>query len=299
MPSWDIYIDDTGSNSGAPGARALRLRSSSGDGARIMVFGDISSNIKIGITTAPDFATGNGALLASTVSAVANSFHGHTWYTVDATLTVNANGTTTINANVSLGSAQLASVSTTGTPSPLAASSARINGKGDDALSLNYDPTGTSRRPARSARRSPTSRRATSLTFVNDLGEESAPSLPSSTILRPDGVSVAVTTPTGEPTGISGDYFITTKRIYRAATGSTGTAFRFVAEIPLSQATYTDTLTDSELGEVLPSDIWALPPSDLRGILALPNGVMVGFRENATVLPVHRTSRTRGRSSTG
>ena len=117
-------------------------------------------------------------------------------------------------------------------------------------------------------------------TFVNDLGEESAPSLPSNTVLRPDGVSVTITTPTGEPTGVSGDYFITTKRIYRAATGSTGTAFRFVAEIPLSQATYVDTLHDTELGEVLQSDIWALPPPDLEGILALPNGVMVGFRQN-------------------
>ncbi len=117
-------------------------------------------------------------------------------------------------------------------------------------------------------------------TFVNDLGEQSAPSLPSSTVLRPDGVSVTVTTPTGEPTGIDGDYHLTTKRIYRAATGSTGTAFRFAAEIPLAQADYVDTLHDTELGEVLPSDIWTLPPVDLQGILALPNGVMVGFREN-------------------
>ncbi len=121
-------------------------------------------------------------------------------------------------------------------------------------------------------------------TFVNDLGEQSAPSLPSATVLRPDGVSVTVTTPTGEPTGVSGDYFITTKRIYRAATGSTGTAYRFVAEIPLSQADYVDTLHDTELGEVLPSDVWALPPDDLQGILALPNGVMVGFRKNQLCL---------------
>jgi len=98
--------------------------------------------------------------------------------------------------------------------------------------------------------------------------------------VRPDGVSVTVTTPTSLPTGVSTDYGITTKRIYRAATGSTGTAFLFVAEIPLATDDYVDVLTDAELGEVLPSDIWALPPDDLRGILALPNGVMVGFRRN-------------------
>lgn len=117
-------------------------------------------------------------------------------------------------------------------------------------------------------------------TFANDLGEESAPSLPSATITRPDGASVTVTTPTSLPTGVSTGYGITTKRIYRAATGNTGTAFLFVAEIPLGTADYVDTLTDAELGEALQSALWTLPPSDLRGILALPNGVMVGFRRN-------------------
>lgn len=117
-------------------------------------------------------------------------------------------------------------------------------------------------------------------TYVNDLGEESAPSLPSATVVRPDGVSATVTTPMTLPTGISTDYGIDRKRIYRAATGNTGTAFLFVAEIDLTTAGYVDVLTDAELGEVLPSDLWALPPDDLRGILALPNGIMVGFRRN-------------------
>ena len=121
-------------------------------------------------------------------------------------------------------------------------------------------------------------------TLVNDLGEQSGPSQASATILRPDGVSVTVTTPTGVPTGISVDYTVTTKRIYRAATGNTGTEFLFVAEIPLSTASYVDVLTDAELGEVLESTGWDLPPDDLEGILALPNGVMVGFRRNQLCL---------------
>ena len=117
-------------------------------------------------------------------------------------------------------------------------------------------------------------------TYVNDFAEESAPSLPSAVVVRPDGVSATVTTPTVIPSGISADYGITTKRIYRAATGNAGTAYRFVAEIPLGTASYVDTLTDAELGEVLQSESWDLPPSDLRGILALPNGVMAGFSKN-------------------
>lgn len=117
-------------------------------------------------------------------------------------------------------------------------------------------------------------------TLVNDIGQESAPSPASATILRPDGVSVTVTTSVSLPTGISADYGIATKRIYRAVTGATGTIFRFVAEIALATADYVDTLTDAQLGEALESEGWDLPPDDLRGILALPNGIMCGFRAN-------------------
>jgi len=44
------------------------------------------------------------------------------------------------------------------------------------------------------------------------------------------------------------------------------------------------TLPDTELGETLESTDWDLPPNDLRGSLALPNGVMAGFRRNQLCL---------------
>lgn len=121
--------------------------------------------------------------------------------------------------------------------------------------------------------------------YVNDFGEASAPGLPSRTIQRTAGVSVTVTTPVDVPVDYE-DYGITYKQIYRAATGSQGTVFRFVAEIPLAQADYIDTLEDFELGEVLDSDDWDLPPSDMRYILALPNGIMVGASKNQLCLSV-------------
>jgi hypothetical protein len=121
-------------------------------------------------------------------------------------------------------------------------------------------------------------------TYVNDVDEESGPSLPSEIVTRPTGVSVAITTPTDTPTGTSSEYGIVSKRIYRAATGNTGTVFRFVAEIPLAQAIYDDVLTDAQLGEVLETELFALPPDDLRGIIALPNGIMAGFRRNQLCL---------------
>lgn len=119
-------------------------------------------------------------------------------------------------------------------------------------------------------------------TFVNDLGEESAPSPASATVLRPDGVSVTVTTPTTTPVGTDPAYGITAKRIYRAVSGGSGTVFVFVGEIPLATTTFLDDLDDSEIAdnEVLESEEWDLPPDDLQGILALPNAVMCGFRRN-------------------
>lgn len=122
-------------------------------------------------------------------------------------------------------------------------------------------------------------------TFVNDIGEESAPSFASTTVLRPDGVSITVTTPTDVPTGIdNSDWQVATKRIYRATTGATGTFYRFVAEIPLAQDEYVDAIADTELGEILASELWALPPVGMRGMLALPNGVMAGFSKNQLCL---------------
>jgi hypothetical protein len=117
-------------------------------------------------------------------------------------------------------------------------------------------------------------------TFVNDLGEESAPSPPSATLLKDDGTAITVTTATFVQSGFSVDYSVETKRIYRAVSGATGTVFEFVAEIPLSQADYVDELTDSELGDPIETELYALPPDDLRGLLALPNGILVGFRRN-------------------
>ncbi len=275
--SWDVYIDNTGSNDSA-NVYGMFACGPAGDGAKIIAFGTIGSFAKIGVTTAADFASGNGGLLSSTASTSAASWVIHQWYTVDAVMTTNADGTSTIVAGLYVGSAKLCEVTVTNTFTT-GGLFGPYNAKGDDALTLHYDNFLVQ---ASGSLGVTITDIATSYvyTFVNDLGEESAPSLPSSTILRPDGVSVTVTTATTEPTGVSGLEYITTKRIYRAATGSTGTAFRFVAEFPLAQADYVDTLSDTELGEVLPSDIWALPPVDLQGILALPNGVMVGFREN-------------------
>lgn len=203
------------------------------------------------------------------------------WHTLSGDASVNGDGTISITAVLSTGSAQVATLTTTVT-GVFGDYCGMTNGSPNDAgtqFRTNYDNIlvqasgSTGYVPANLAT-------SYVYTFVNDLAQESAPSLPSSTILRPDGVTVTVTTPVAIPSGTSTDYGIATKRVYRAVTGTQGTAYQFVTEIPLATADYIDTLTDAELGEVLQSDLWALPPADLRGILALPNGIMVGFAKN-------------------
>lgn len=116
-------------------------------------------------------------------------------------------------------------------------------------------------------------------TYVNEFGEEGPPSPASITVQRNVNATSVIETPAGVPTGWS-DYGLTHKRLYRAATGASGTAFRFVTELDIDDPDFTDTLNDEDLGEVLDSEEFDLPPSDMRNILALPNGIMVGSSKN-------------------
>lgn len=114
-------------------------------------------------------------------------------------------------------------------------------------------------------------------TFGN-MTEESAPS-PASTLLNTNTVG-AVVDVTGFAPLPTGDYNITHRRIYRSVTGATTDSYQFVAEIPVSQTSYSDSLTVAELGEVCPSIGWAEPPADLQGLVALAGGVLAGFVGN-------------------
>lgn len=221
----------------------------------------------------------NKAILSSV--AVSPGLSAGVTYSLRGNVVTNADGTKTVTASVYDGTTELATLTATNNFDD-GDFCGFANGISDDAGTQYETRYSNYHVQASGSTNATVVNVATSYvyTLVNDLGEESAPSLPSATVLRPDGVSVTVTTPVSLPTGISADYFIETKRIYRAATGAAGSIFRFVAEIPLATADYVDTLTDAQLGEALESEGWDLPPDDLQGILALPNGIMVGFRRN-------------------
>jgi len=115
-------------------------------------------------------------------------------------------------------------------------------------------------------------------TFVNIWGEESAPS-PASNVIAADFTTGSVDL-TNMSQDFTGDYATVSKwRIYRIATGTNGAEYLFVTEITpnASSPQYNDTILSSDLGEVLPTIGWALPPTNLRGLVMMGNGIMAGF----------------------
>ena len=112
-------------------------------------------------------------------------------------------------------------------------------------------------------------------TCVNSLGDERAPSH-ASEVKDVQGQTVVVGNMVTPPH--AGYAAITKKRIYRLAVGDESADYLFVAEIEASVNSYTDKLTDGELGEVLPSLGWKTPASDLQGLVSVPGNVLAAFR---------------------
>ena len=121
--------------------------------------------------------------------------------------------------------------------------------------------------------------RAYVYTFVNEWGEESAPSPPSA----PDTGSITgtwelTTMQTAYPIGGT-HKAIDKTRIYRTITGTSSVNYRLVAELDPSTAAYSDNESNDtiSLNESLPSNGWDIPPSGLQGIVNMANGIMAGF----------------------
>lgn len=139
-----------------------------------------------------------------------------------------------------------------GIPAPVSASTASLNGTG----------TGVAES------------RVYVYTYVSALGEEGSPSPVSNIISIQTGQTVTLS---GLSTAPTGAYDIVSKRIYRAVAGTSGTDYLFVDEIPLASTTYTDSKLAADLGEVIPSKEWEMPPADMAGLTIMANGIMAGF----------------------
>lgn len=119
-------------------------------------------------------------------------------------------------------------------------------------------------------------------TFVSEYGEESAPSPPLTLTGQTDDTwtlgGMQVETDIADYT--ERKFTAGTKKIYRTITSLTGqTNFFFVKEIAIGTTSTTVSDADSTVAfnDLLGSTGWTPPPAALEGIIAHPNGFLVGF----------------------
>lgn len=127
---------------------------------------------------------------------------------------------------------------------------------------------------------SPAEVRAYVYTYVSTFGsvkEESGPSPAATVTVNSATGTVTVAGFSAAPTT---GYNITHIRIYRTITGATSVVYSFVAEIPIATTSYIDSKTAAQLGESLSTINFDPPPDDLQGLVAMPNGMLAGFRDN-------------------
>lgn len=67
------------------------------------------------------------------------------------------------------------------------------------------------------------------------------------------------------------------KRIYRLNTGDEFAEYQYVTQIAVSAIIYSDSVTDANLAEVLPSETWDPAIDELIGLCYMGNGILAGF----------------------
>jgi hypothetical protein len=111
-------------------------------------------------------------------------------------------------------------------------------------------------------------------TYVTSFDEESEPCPVTADVLWQSGKTVTLSGFPAIPTGRA----ITKQRIYRSqSSNQAGTDLFLIEERAASTSNYVDTHSPTDFGEVLPSRDWSQPPTDLAGLIALPNGMMAAF----------------------
>jgi hypothetical protein len=133
----------------------------------------------------------------------------------------------------------------------------------------------------------PTLTRAYVYTWVNEFGEESAPSLPvlgagNGNAIWNIGNIKDPPAPTSSPLQPNWSK----KYLYRTISGASGqTTYYRVNTVAIGTTTYADDtskITDAVLANnlLLESTTWATPPTNLKGWIAMPNGFLIGFNDS-------------------
>lgn len=117
-------------------------------------------------------------------------------------------------------------------------------------------------------------------TYVTGLGEEGPPGPASGKVTIPIPNSTVTVALSPAPTN---DSNITRRRLYRSVSGGGLADYLLVADQPLSTTSYVDAKKEAELGPVLETYNYTMPPAEMRGICQMANGICAGFAGN-TVL---------------
>jgi hypothetical protein len=113
-------------------------------------------------------------------------------------------------------------------------------------------------------------------TYVSDWGSEGAPSNVS---IQVDKQRVDTVSLTGFSAPPSGNYGINRMRIYRTKASAGGAEFYLFRTVAIGTQLVVD--ADEELGEVMPTATWEMPPADLKGLISLWNGMLAGISGNS------------------
>lgn len=114
-------------------------------------------------------------------------------------------------------------------------------------------------------------------TYVTGYGEEGPPSEASDEVtIRFEGSSVDLSF---ESPAVQNSNIIY-RRLYRSATSDSASDFLMVAELPINQLTYRDSVDDAGLSATLATYDYFQPPDEMIGLCMMSNGIAAGFEGN-------------------
>ena len=115
-------------------------------------------------------------------------------------------------------------------------------------------------------------------TYVNAMGEESAPSEPSEPVLVPINTTMVVTDPT---TSVPAN--AVSRRWYRTLAGEHSSSFRFIRETPVANTSFLDVYDALQLGDVLDTASHWPPPPNLMGVGRLGGDQTVVWQADGSI----------------
>jgi len=111
-------------------------------------------------------------------------------------------------------------------------------------------------------------------TYLSDWDEEGPPAISAPIVCKP-GALMNITGMSAPPAGAGETRGIDRIRIYRTQAGASGAAFFFLREIAVAATTTDDARAVGV--DTIPSTLYAKPPTDLKNLTPLWNGMMAGI----------------------